>query len=221
MKTTRKTERQKIARAVKTARKETERKVRKKLLKADKAKVARVLKAGKAKINRLLKANNARVAKKIRENSVRLTDVLKGVKHRPKPKRQPIDNPFDLRRFRGNRKKETFEQRLKRVEGNVHTVRDKILFGIAGGAYRFQWKSIAKECGYRTGERKKMLSVLDNKGYTINGLAHHIWEENDGSYGHGPSDDVIRDQIIDVLQSVSSRTDALNQLDRGQGNTPF
>jgi hypothetical protein len=64
---------------------------------------------------------------------------------------------------------------------------------------------------------------LDNKGYTINSLAKKIWEDNDGSYGHGKGDDEIRNEIIDVLQSVSNRTDALNQLDRGQGtvNVPF
>ena len=65
-----------------------------------------------------------------------------------------------------------------------------------------------------------MLSILDNKGYTINGLAQKIWEENNGNYGR-TSDDEIRDEILDVLQSVSSRGDALKELDRGQGDTPF
>jgi hypothetical protein len=214
-------DRRKIAKAVKKARKEGEKEAGKKMLKANKAKVARVLKANRSKINRLLKANNARVKRKIGENNIRITEVLRGVKRRRRPaaERHPVENPFDTRRFSGQRKKETFEQRMKRVAGDVHTVRDHILYGIANGSYKFKWSSVAKETGYKEGERKKMISLLDNKGYTVEGLAHRIWEENDGSYGHGPSDDAIRDQIIDVLQTVSSRTDALNRLDRV--STPF
>jgi len=153
-----------------------------------------------------------------------ITKILKGGK---KPKSvakqlRRIENPFDTRRFRGVRKKkETTEQRLKRVSENIHSTRDQILLGIANGSYKFKWTSVAKECGYKDGERKKMLSILDNKGYTINKLAHKIWEDGSSSYGRGKSDDIIRDEIIDILQTVSSRSEALNLLDRGQGNTPF
>jgi len=119
----------------------------------------------------------------------------------------------------------TFEKNQltsKRVSENIHSTRDQILLGIANGSYKFKWTSVAAETGYGKGEQKKMLSILDNKkGYNIKGLAHKIWEDNAGSYGRGKSDDVIRDEIIDVLQTVSSRSEALNLLDRGQGNTPF
>jgi hypothetical protein len=221
MKAAKKSDRQKVAKAVKEARKEGEKNAGKKLLKANKTKIARVLKTSKAKITRLLKANNARVDKRIRENNVRITEVLRGVKRRPavKHRHRPVENPFDTGRFRGPKRKETFEQRMKRVAGDIHTVRDKILYGIADGSYKFKWASVAKEAGYKEGERKKMISILDNKGFTVEGLAHRVWEENGGSYGRGPSDDAIRDKIIDVLQTVNSRTDALNQLDRG--SAPF
>jgi hypothetical protein len=201
---------------VKAAKREGEKTAMKRLIKTKKAQTDRVLKSSKEKINRLLK-----------QNKTRITEILKGGAKRKRKtatkQRQPFDNPFDTRRFRGRRKKETTEQRLKRLSGELHNVRDQILYGIAAGLYKFKWASVAKETGYGNGERKKMLSILDNKGYTIKGLAHHIWEQNDGSYGHGKSDDVIRDEILDVLQVVSTRTEALNQLDRGQGivKTPF
>jgi hypothetical protein len=100
-------------------------------------------------------------------------------------------------------------------------VREKILLGIANGSYKFKWASVAKETGYGNGERKKMLSILDNKsGYTINALAHKIWEDND--YGREQTDHDIRNEIIDVLQTVQSRSEALNELDSdSKGNTPF
>ena len=154
-----------------------------------------------------------------------ITSIFKsGKKRKPAAKRtKRVDsNPFEGRRGHGGRKKkETAEQRLKRVSREIYSSRDQILYGIANGSFKFKWASVAKETGYGEGERKKMLSILDNKGYTINQLAKKIWEDNDGGYGRGNSDDVIRDEIIDVLQSVSSRGDALNQLDRGQGDTPF
>jgi len=154
----------------------------------------------------------------------KITKIFRSGKKRKTPakKRKPADNPFVSNYYRGGRKKkETTEQRLKRLSRNVGSTRDQVLLGIANGSFKFKWTSVAKETGYGNGERKKMLSILDNKGYTINGLAQKIWEDNDGSYGRGNSDDVIRDEIIDILQSVSSRSDALNLLDRGQGDAPF
>ena len=205
-----------FSKLVKAAKKEGGRAVMKKVLKSKKAQADRVLKSSKEKINRLLK-----------ENKSRITEILRsgGAKRKRKPQAKPrkrIDSPFDVRRFRGNRrkKKETFEQRLKRVSNDVHTVRDQILYGIAAGSFKFKWASVAKEAGFGAGERKGMLSILDNKGYTINQLAHKIWEDNDGSYGRGKDDHVIRNEIIDVLQTVSSRADALNQLDKGHGAPP-
>jgi hypothetical protein len=208
----------KALKAVKAAKNEGAKSAMKKVMKAKKAQADRILKSSEVKINRLLK-----------ENKARITEILRGsgVKRRQKATkkaRQRNDNPFDARRFRGGRKKkETPQQRLKRLEDNIQNERDQILYGIATGAYKFKWVSVAKETGWGDGERKKMLSILDNKGYTINGLAKKIWEDNDGSYGRGKGDDVIRDEIIDVLQVVSNRTDALNQLDRGQGTekVPF
>jgi hypothetical protein len=209
----------KMTKLVKAAKKEGERTAMKRLMKSKKAQTDRVLKSSKEKINRLLKENKARITEILRGGTKRRGKSSRSLKPSRPPKN---DNPFETRRFRGRRKKkETSGQRLKRIEGNVHTVRDQILYGIADGSFKFKWASIAKETGYGEGERKKMLSLLDNKGYTVNSLAHKIWEDNDGSYGRGKSDDVIRDEILDVLQTVSSRTDALNLLDRGQGNTPF
>jgi hypothetical protein len=207
----------KALKAVKAAKKEGEKTARKRLLKTNKAKMDRVLKSNNAKISRLLKQNNTRISKILRASGIRRK--RKAVTKQ----RQRIENPFDARRFRGNRrkKKETAEQCLKRIEEHIHTVRDDILYGIATGAYKFKWASVAKETGYGNGERKKMLSILDNKGFTISKLAHKIWESDTG---YGKSDDhEIRNEIIDVLHTVSSRTDALNQLDRGQGSAdvPF
>jgi cell division septum initiation protein DivIVA len=206
-----------VAKLVKAAKKEGEKAVMKKVLKSKKAQADKVLKSSKAKINRLLK-----------ENKTRITEILRssGTKRRRKTVIKPrkrIDSPFDARRFRGNRrrkKKETNDERLKRVSEHVHSVRDQILYGIADGSFKFKWASVAKEAGYGTGERKAMLSILDNKGYTINKLAHKIWEDNNGSYGHVKDDDLIRDEIIDVLQTVSTRKDAFNQLDKWDGNPP-
>jgi hypothetical protein len=179
---------------VKAARKEGEKTARKQLL----AKISKIFKTGKKR---------------------------KTVKTVKKQRKHIEQDPFDTRRFRVRRKKkkESAEQRLKRVSKAVFTTRDQVLLGIADGSFKFKWASVAKECGYGNGERKKMLSILDNKqGYTINQLAHKIWEDGDGSYGHGKNDDEIRDEIIDVLQSVNSRSDALKQLDRGQGgDAPF
>ena len=204
-----------VSKLVKAAKKEGERAAMKKVLKSKKAQADKVLKTSKEKINRLLKDNKSRITEILRSGGKRKR------KTSSKP-RQRIDNPFDTRRFRGNRRKknETFEQRLKRVSDDVHSVRDQILYGIADGSFKFQWASIAKEAGYSTGERKKMLSILDNKGYTINKLAHKIWEDNGGSHQRGRTDDDIRDEIIDVLQTVSSRTDALSKLDRGYTSKP-
>jgi len=172
-----------------------------------------------------------KAARKEGENSARkrllknITSIIRsGNKRKPAAKRRArVDNPFETRRGRGGgrKKKETTEQRLKRLSNEIYATRDQILLGIANGSFKFKWTSVAKETGYGNGERKKMLSILDNKGYTVNQLAHKIREENEGSYGRGKSDDVIRDEIIDVLQTVSSRGDALKQLDRGQGDTPF
>jgi hypothetical protein len=213
-----KTERKKAAKTVKMVKKETEQKIRKKLLKANKAKIAKAIKANKVRMNRILKTNNTRITKKIRENNTRIKDILTGIKHRPKPKKQPITNPFDLRRFRGNRKKETPQQRLKRLGEHIYTIRDQILYGIACGRYKFKWASLAKECGFKTGERKKILSLLDNNGYSVNSLAHHLWEENENNRQH-TDDHTIRNQIIDVLCSIGSPSDALDLLYRN--DAPF
>jgi len=207
----------KAIKAVSAAKKEGARTAMKKVLKAKKAQTDRILKSSKEKINRLLQENKNRITEILRNGSKRRHKAAK-------KQRRTIDNPFDSRRFRGGRKKkETAEQRLKRIGNNLHSDRDNILFGIATGEYKFKWASVAKETGWGNGERKKMLSILDNKGYTINALAKKIWEDHDGSYGHGKDDDEIRNEIIDVLQSVSNRSDALKMLDRGQGtvNVPF
>ena len=201
-----------INKAVKAAKKEGELAAKKKLLKSRKSQMDKILKSGKDKINRLLKSTNARITNILKGSSKRKTPV--------KPQR-PVESPFDHRRFSGRRKKETSEQKLKRLSDHIHSVRDYILYGIACGKYKFKWAAIAKEAGYSTGERRKMLSILDNKGYSIKTLAKYIWEDAENSIRRGKTDHDIRNEIIDVLQTVNSRSDALNQLDRGQTKTPF
>jgi len=190
---------------VKAAKKEGE----KKMLKTLKSKVEKVLRSSKEKINSLLKKSGAQILK---AGTKRKTATPKT------SQRKRTESPFDMRRFRGVRKKkETTKQKLNRLSNETHTIRDQILLGIANGSFKFKWKSVASETGYGEKERKAMLSILNNNGYTVKGLAHKIWEDNNGNYGNNVPDDEIRDEIIDVLSVVSSAGDALKQLDRGQG----
>lgn len=109
-----------------------------------------------------------------------------------------------------------FQRRLQAVEPNVSTVRDRILYGIASGAYKFRWKDqgvsmgLARELGQTSEkERRSRISLLSNNGYTPSTLAQHIWEET----GMQLKDNDIRSEIIDVLNSVYSRKQALETLE--------
>lgn len=114
-----------------------------------------------------------------------------------------------------------FQRRLNAVEDNVSTVRDRILFGIASGAYKFRWKDkgvsmgLAREMGLSgsEAERKSRIGILRNDGYTPSTLAHHIWEET----GMQLNDNDIRSEVIDVLSSIYSRSQALEELERSAG----
>ncbi len=111
-----------------------------------------------------------------------------------------------------------FQRRLNILEENVHTIHDRILFGIASGAYKFRWKDkgvsvgLAKELGLSgsENERRVRISLLSNEGYTPSTLAHLIWEETGGEL----NDNDIRDEIINVLSSISSRKQALEKLEQ-------
>ena len=208
-----------VAKAVKTAKKEGEKAAQKKLVIASKAKMEKVLKGSKEKINKLLKQSNERITKILRDTGAK----RKTASQKPPPER--IESPFDMRRFRGRRgKKETAKQRLKRLSNAVEavqTVRDQVLLFFATGG-KLKWESVKKETGWGSGERKAILSMLDNKkGYTLKALAERIWESNDGK---GRFDDYdILNEVIDVLSTVSSAGAALNELDRrlGGDKTPF
>lgn len=133
-----------------------------------------------------------------------------------------------------NRKEETvkpnipkkttpFQRRLNAVEENIHTVRDRILFGIASGSYKFRWRDngvsmgLAREMGLSgsEAERKSRIGILRNDGYTPSTLAHRIWEETGGEL----NDNDIRSEVIDVLSSISSRAHALEELEKSAGIT--
>lgn len=115
------------------------------------------------------------------------------------------------------KKPTTFQRRLQAVEPNVSTVRDRILYGIASGTYKFRWKDqgvsmgLARELGL-TGsetERRSRISLLSNNGYTPSTLAHRIWEET----GMQLNDNDIRSEVIEVLSSISSPKQALETLE--------
>jgi len=116
-----------------------------------------------------------------------------------------------------------FQRRLNAVEENIHSVRDRILFGIASGAYKFRWKDkgvsmgLARELGLSgsEAERKARIGILSNNGYTPTSLAHRIWEET----GMELNDNDIRSEVIDVLNSISSRKQALETLEASAGIT--
>lgn len=116
-----------------------------------------------------------------------------------------------------------FQRRLNVVEENIHSVRDRILFGIASGAYKFRWNDkgvsmgLARELGLSgsEAERKARIGILSNNGYTPASLAHRIWEET----GMELNDNDIRSEVIDVLNSVSSRKQAIETLENNAGIT--
>ncbi len=132
---------------------------------------------------------------------------------------QPLDrnNEKPIKQDTRSKKPTPFQRRLQAVEPNVSTVRDRILYGIASGAYKFRWKDegvsmgLARELGL-TGsetERRSRISLLSNNGYTPSTLAHRIWED----IGSTLNDNDIRSEVIEVLSFISSPKQALETLE--------
>ncbi|NDW19419.1 hypothetical protein D0T53_10935 [Dysgonomonas sp. 216] len=132
---------------------------------------------------------------------------------------QPLERKLEKSVKKDTRPKKLtpFQRRLQAVEPNVSSVRDRILYGIASGAYKFRWKDqgvsmgLARELGL-TGsetERRSRISLLSNNGYTSSTLAHRIWED----IGSTLNDNDIRSEVIEVLSSISSPKQALETLE--------
>ena len=110
-----------------------------------------------------------------------------------------------------------FQRRLQAIEEKASSIGDRILFGIASGDYKFRWndkpgsKGIGSELGLSNSqsERRARIGILSNSGYTPETLAHHIWEETERRFDNAD----IRNEIIDVLNSISSRRQALEELE--------
>jgi hypothetical protein len=106
-------------------------------------------------------------------------------------------------------------ERLNRASESLHSATDHALHHIATGKTKFQWESLSNETGFRTGERKKMLWLLNSNGYTVAGFAHKIWEDMEGHSRDIDDQDVLND-VIGVLTAVESPAHALEWLEERQ-----
>ena len=108
--------------------------------------------------------------------------------------------------------------------GPIRSLRDFILREIASGNAKFKWadsengtKGLASHLGIKNSpkERRMRISLLSNSGYTPKEFAHYIWERQDAQNSdlpfRGYETDEILDEVIDVLQSVYSPKQALEQ----------
>lgn len=108
--------------------------------------------------------------------------------------------------------------------GDIRSLRDFILREIASGNAKFKWadsengtKGLASHLGIKNSpkERRMRISLLSNSGYTPEEFAHYIWERQDAQNSdlpfRGYETDEILDEVIDVLQSVYSPKQALEQ----------
>lgn len=105
--------------------------------------------------------------------------------------------------------------------GDIKSLRDYILRLVATGNIKFKWgdtdssKGLASHLGINDspGERRKRISLLSNSGYTPEQLAHNIWEQQDVQNSYLPfkgyETDEILDEILDVMSSVYSPSQAL------------
>ena len=105
--------------------------------------------------------------------------------------------------------------------GDIKSLRDYILRLVATGNIKFKWgdtdssKGLASHLGINDspGERRKRISLLSNSGYTPEQLAHNIWEQQDVQNSDLPfkgyETDEILDEILDVMSSVYSPSQAL------------
>ena len=108
--------------------------------------------------------------------------------------------------------------------GDIRSLRDFILREIASGNAKFKWadsengtKGLASHLGIKNSpkERRMRISILSNSGYTPEEFAHYIWERQDAQNSdlpfRGYETDEILDEVIDVLQSVYSPKQAIEQ----------
>lgn len=105
--------------------------------------------------------------------------------------------------------------------GDIKSLRDYILRLVATGNIKFKWgdtdssKGLASHLGINDspGERRKRISLLSNSGYTPEQLARNIWEQQDVQNSDLPfkgyETDEILDEILDVMSSVYSPSQAL------------
>lgn len=105
--------------------------------------------------------------------------------------------------------------------GDIKSLRDYILRLVATGNIKFKWgdtdssKGLASHLGINDShsERRKRISLLSNSGYTPEQLAHNIWEQQDVQNSDLPfkgyETDEILDEILDVMSSVYSPSQAL------------
>lgn len=105
--------------------------------------------------------------------------------------------------------------------GDIKSLRDYILRLVATGNIKFKWgdtdssKGLASHLGINDspGERRKRISLLSNSGYTPEQLAHNIWKQQDVQNSDLPfkgyETDEILDEILDVMSSVYSPSQAL------------
>lgn len=108
--------------------------------------------------------------------------------------------------------------------GQIRSLRDFILREIASGNAKFKWadsengtKGLASHLGIKNSpkERRMRISLLSNSGYTPEEFAHYIWERQDAQNSdlpfRGYETDEILNEVIDILQSVYSPKQALEQ----------
>jgi len=132
------------------------------------------------------------------------------------------DNPDKQKKDR-IKSKTSHQKRLDTLkEFSDSSIRGKILHGIASGKFKFVWKDdgvkrgLASEFGYegKETERRKRINLLSNKGYTPDQLAHYLWQ-NENPWGLEDTD--IKNEILDVLRSVGSKKQALEELEGSKG----
>jgi len=149
-----------------------------------------------------------------------------GVKSKPETRKTKSATPFQKRL---DTVKRSIESLNDDALYNEDAIENEILYGIASGRYKFKWRDsgiqtekdkgtstgTARELGFlnKEGERKSRISILSKDGYTPNSLAHELWERSGGAV----DTQTIRNKVIDILNSVNSRKDALEMLESKKG----
>lgn len=125
------------------------------------------------------------------------------------------ENPFVVSAGKGKMgrtDRRRFAEKDKAL-GDYVSVRDEVLRGIATGRFRFMWndqdirRGISKELGFVEveEERRRRFWMFDNRGYSIDGLAHQLSEASD-SPGYRMNPEEIRNEIIDVMNVYDTPT---------------